>query len=136
MGLVLAAIVYKTGSIIASMIAHFVNNATVVIYNYIEIQTGVSIQAGFTPLVIGLSFVVAAVSGVLIWLLLKFMKDRTKKVKPEGGQNQESEKTVNQIYNETYVKGEKKFSSQTSILFFVLSMAVSVALWAIGTFAG
>lgn len=132
LGLVLAAIVYKTGSIVASMIAHFVNNATVVIYNYIEINTGVSIQAGFTPLVIGISFLVAMVAGVLIWLLLKFMKDKTKKEKL----GEELEKTQNQAYNETYVKGEKKFSSKSSVLFFALSLAVAVALWAIGTFAG
>lgn len=132
LGLVLAAIVYKTGSIIASMIAHFVNNATVVIYNYIEIQTGISIQAEFTPLIIGISFIVAAVAGVLIWLLLKFMKDKTKKEKL----GEEVEKTQNQVYNETYVKGEKKFSSGTSILFFVLSLTVAIVLWVIGTFAG
>ena len=58
--------------------------------------------------------------------------NKTKKEKV----GEELEKTQNQVYNETYVKGEKKFSTKTSVLFFSLSLAVAVALWLVGTLAG
>ena len=124
LGLVLAWIVVKTGSIVYSMVVHFVNNAIVVIDNYITIHTGFLEETKFTPLIIAIAFVAAAVAGGLLWLILHFTKEKKK----------ENQISYNQIYNETYTKENRKFSSSSSILFFVLSLVVAVGLWAAGTF--
>lgn len=125
LGLVLAAVVLKTGSIVASMVTHFVNNATVVVYNYIILNMGLSEAQTFTPLVIVLSFLVAILAGVVVWLILRGVKER----KLEG-----EETSANETYIEVYSQTNKKFSSKTSILFFCLGLGLSIVIWCLGTF--
>ena len=126
LGLVLAWVVVKTGSIVYSMVVHFVNNATVVIFNYITLKTGFLAETKFTPLIIAISFIAAAAAGGILWLILHFTKEKKK----------ENHVSYNSVYNETYTKENRKFSSSGSVLFFILSLVVAVALWCVGTFIG
>ena len=87
LGVVLAVIVLKTGSIFASSLVHFLNNAIVVIYNYIVLNTGGEAEVVFEPWLIAVSFVAAVVGGLLIWFIFRFMKEKKK----------EDEKTQNEI---------------------------------------
>ena len=112
LGVVLAVIVLKTGSIFASSLVHFLNNAIVVIYN--------------EPWLIAVSFVAAVVGGLLIWFIFRFMKEKKK----------EDEKTQNEIYKEVNAAGDKKFSSSRSILMFSTSLILAVVIWCVGTFMG
>ena len=122
LGVVLALIVLKTGSIVASALVHFLNNAMVVVYSYISLRIGET-TVEFTPWVIVASFGAFVVGALLIWLIFKFMKE--KKVE---------EKTQNQVYFETYALSERKFSSSRSVFMFTLSIVLGVAIWCVGTF--
>lgn len=125
LGLVLAAVVLKTGSIVASMVTHFVNNATVVVYNYVVLNMGLAETQTFTPLVIVLSFLVAILAGVVVWLILRGVKERK-------GENEEI--SPNETYNQIYSQTDRKFSSKASILMFFLGLGLSVLIWCLGTF--
>lgn len=126
LGVVLAVIVLKTGSIFASSLVHFLNNAIVVIYNYIVLNTGGEAEVVFEPWLIAVSFVAAVVGGLLIWFIFRFMKEKKK----------EDEKTQNEIYKEVNAAGDKKFSSSRSILMFSTSLILAVVIWCVGTFMG
>ena len=126
LGVVLALIVLKSGSIFASSLVHFLNNAIVVIYNYIVLNTGGEAEVVFEPWLIAVSFIAAVVGGLLIWLVFYFMKERKK----------EDEKTQNEIYKEVSAAGVKKFSSSRSILMFSTSLILAVVIWCVGTFMG
>ena len=123
LGVVLALVVLKTGSIIASMVVHFLNNAIVVVYNYITINLEVS-ETNFTVGIIFMAFGVAVVAAGLLWLIFKFMKEK------KG-----DELTDNQRYYENYALSDKKFSSKRSMFLFILSVVLAVVLWCVGTFA-
>ncbi len=126
LGVVLALIVLKSGSIFASSLVHFLNNAIVVIYNYIVLNTGGEAEVVFEPWLIAVSFIAAVVGGLLIWLVFYFMKERKK----------EDEKTQNEIYKEVSAARDKKFSSSRSILMFSTSLILAVVIWCVGTFMG
>ena len=126
LGVVLALIVLKSGSIFASSLVHFLNNAIVVIYNYIVLNTGGEAEVVFEPWLVAVSFIAAVVGGLLIWLVFYFMKERKK----------EDEKTQNEIYKEVSAAGVKKFSSSRSILMFSTSLILAVVIWCVGTFMG
>lgn len=121
LGVVLSAVVIKTGSIVASAVVHFLNNAIVVVYNYIFAQTGAT-EPAFTPAIIAIAFSVAIVAGLLLWLIFHFTKENNK------------ENSQNIVYTETYKAQARTFSSSKSILFFATSLIVAVALWCVGTF--
>lgn len=127
LGLVLAAVVYKTGSIVASMVTHFVNNATVVVYNYIAVRQGISETEVFTPNLIAISFLVAILAGLVLWLILRGVKERKGKTE---------EISANETYNVVNSQQNKKFSSKASTLFFFLGLGISVLVWCLGTFLG
>ncbi|MGN0748324.1 MAG: lysostaphin resistance A-like protein [Christensenellales bacterium] len=121
LGAVLGAIVIKTGSIVASAVVHFLNNAIVVIYQYIFTVTGAT-EPAFTPTIIAISFVVAIVAGLLLWLIFHFTKEYNR------------ENSQNDFYTQTYKLQNKSFSSSKSILLFTTAMLVAVVLWCVGTF--
>lgn len=121
LGVVLSAVVIKTGSIVASAVVHFLNNAIVVVYQYIYAHTGAT-EPAFTPAIIAIAFSVAIVAGLLLWLIFHFTKENNK------------ENSQNMVYTETYKAQPRTFSSSKSILFFATSMIVAVALWCVGTF--
>lgn len=127
LGLVLAAVVLKTGSVVASMVTHFVNNATVVVYNYIAVQQGLSETEAFTPNLIAISFLVAILAGVVLWLIFRGVKERKGK---------SEEISANETYDVVNSQQNKKFSSRASILFFCLGLGISVLVWCLGTFLG
>ncbi len=138
LGVVLAAVVIKTGSIIASMVVHFVNNATVLIYNYIYIQTGTDATTAFTPGMIVLSFALALAAGILLWFLIAWLRERKIKILDNSqeatDENLSKELSANEQYSVKYTKENRGFSSNQSKLAFGVALAISVALWAVGTF--
>lgn len=71
LGIILAFVVVKTGSIICSMVVHFINNALVIIFEY------VGLDFIFTKYNVGwffLSLAVAAAGVAVIYFLAKFFK--------------------------------------------------------------
>lgn len=81
-GIVLAMMVYKTKSILPGMVAHFVNNASVIVINYlynINVLTPTDSGAFFWgDLLIG--FGIAILSALGVWLLGFLLKNKTPEV--------------------------------------------------------
>ena len=76
-GLILSFAALKTGSVLAPIIIHFVNNALVVILNYVNFSFEIAIPT-WALLLIGLATTAAAF--VIIWLLGKLFKNVDKKI--------------------------------------------------------
>ena len=76
-GLILSFAALKTGSVLAPIIIHFVNNALVVILNYVNFSFEIAIPT-WALLLIGLATTAAAF--VIIWLLGKLFKNVDKKL--------------------------------------------------------
>lgn len=76
-GLILSFAALKTGTVLAPIIIHFVNNALVVILNYVYFSFEIAIPT-WALLLIGLATTAAAF--VIIWLLGKLFKNVDKKI--------------------------------------------------------
>lgn len=76
-GLILSFAALKTGTVLAPIIIHFVNNALVVILNYVNFSFEIAIPT-WALLLIGLATTAAAF--VIIWLLGKLFKNVDKKL--------------------------------------------------------
>lgn len=76
-GLILSFAALKTGTVLAPIIIHFVNNALVVILNYVNFSFEIAIST-WALLLIGLATTAAAF--VIIWLLGKLFKNVDKKL--------------------------------------------------------
>ena len=76
-GLILSFAALKTGSVLAPIIIHFVNNALVVILNYVNFSFEIAIPT-WALLLIGLATTAAAF--VIIWFLGKLFKNVDKKL--------------------------------------------------------
>lgn len=76
-GLILSFVAIKTGSVIAPIIIHFVNNALVVILNYVSFSFEIAIP-NWALFLIGL--VTTAAAFLIIWLLGKLLKNVDKKL--------------------------------------------------------
>ena len=123
LGIVLAFVVLKTGSLLTSMLVHFLNNFIVVLYNYITINNQ-NAEISFSPGLIAIAFGAAIFAGLLLWILIKFLKEK-----------KEDFLSSNESYFQIYESGSKKFSSKKSIYFFTFSLIIALALWCLGTFA-
>ena len=71
-GLILSFTAYKTGSVIAPMIIHFMNNATVVVLNYLNFNFVIDLPTWAFVLI---SISICIVAFVAIWLLGKLLKN-------------------------------------------------------------
>lgn len=120
LGVVLAYVVIKTGSIYAGILVHFINNASVLIYNYI-LPTQQTII--FTTPVIIFSFVLAISSIGLLYLLINWLKEK-----------KSVQISYNEEYNTIWAIPEKNFSNSQSRFIFWTSILISVVIWSIGTF--
>ena len=76
-GLILSFAALKTGTVLAPIIIHFVNNALVVILNYVNFSFEIAIPT-WALFLIGLATTAAAF--VIIWLLGKLFKNVDKKL--------------------------------------------------------
>ena len=76
-GLILSFAALKTGTVLAPIIIHFVNNALVVILNYVNFSFEIAIPT-WALLLIGLATTAAAF--VIIWFLGKLFKNVDKKL--------------------------------------------------------
>jgi membrane protease YdiL (CAAX protease family) len=119
LGIILGFVVVKTGSLIAGMVVHFVNNATVIIFNFINSSQGSASELNFTSTTIALAFVFAIVACGLLTLLIKILKER------------KGDNSPNVIYNS--IK-ERHFSNTQSKVIFGLACGIAAALWIVGTF--
>lgn len=73
LGLVLGWLAMRTGSTFTSMLVHFLNNAIVIIINYFTVRHGLDMSVSYTNAWVWvLAIVVAAVAGVLIYLIERF----------------------------------------------------------------
>ena len=104
-GIVLALLAYKTKSVVPGIIAHFANNAFVLTMNFLYQTQGVNDSINF-----GSDFnyyfwgtVIALVSGVLIWLLLKLLTQNKQAVLPETNPEVLTEQSGEQIVNEQII---------------------------------
>lgn len=115
LGIVLGYILIKTGSLVASMIVHFVNNASVVLVNYFShsAESEITTIASWSTLDIVLAICTALASVAAVILLLSFIK--TKK-----------EETL-------YIKNNEKIN-QTALTIIVVSAIISFIIWCLGTF--
>lgn len=80
MGLVFSMVVLRTGNLLYSMIVHFVNNALVIVFSYVNI----SLSIGNTILGILLGVVIAAIVFGILFLVDKFVfKHKSKQEEQE-----------------------------------------------------
>lgn len=70
-GLILSFVAIKTGSVIAPMIIHFINNALVVILNYINFSFEITLPNWLFTII---SLAICLCAFVIIWLLGKLIK--------------------------------------------------------------
>lgn len=124
LGIVLGYVLIKTGSIFASMIVHFLNNAIVIVYNYVSPAPSTAITFDVSTTIT--SIIIAIISAGLLFLLIRWLKERkTDKI------------SYNQSYTELCVLDEdKKFSNTQARFIFWISCTISVVLWFIGTIVG
>lgn len=113
LGFVLAVIAHYSASIITGMVAHFTNNAVILIFEYLNIADSVSF-ANFGALEITLSLLILIVAVVAIYFIVKLCKRKNVDV------NQE--KTDVQI--------------KQSADIFIVAMFMTVSLWLICAFGG
>ena len=119
LGIVLGFVLVKTGSLIASMVVHFLNNLTVVVLNYLsfvyswpelEILNGPAVWGAF-DVVIAISMALATTAVVM--LLISLLKSK----KPEL----------------EYTKSDEKFDDTAKVLI-VVAAIISLIIWCVGTF--
>ncbi len=115
LGIVLGYIVVKTGSIVASMIAHFVNNATVIIVNYISTTTGISIDeaVSWSAFEIVFAIVMAALTCFMIYVVLSSLKCKKEE--------------------KIYVKSNEKIDP-LALTLLLIAGGLSLIIWCVGTF--
>lgn len=93
MGIVFATLFLRTGSLISSMIVHLTNNFLVIIFSYIQLQTGFSLSLQMDALGIVLAVLIAMVAILILLIIDKFVfKRKTKeefvvKKEPTGEKN-------------------------------------------------
>lgn len=124
LGIVLGFVIIKTGSVIASMVVHFLNNAIVLIVGYIDVKFPQSSSITFTTDIIIFSFVIAISSAGLLILLISRLKEKKK----------EDKISYNEEYEKIYEAKTKKFSNDKTKLVFFVACVISVIFWAMGTF--
>lgn len=119
LGVVLGYIVVKTGSLVASMLFHFLNNAMVLVVNYIlnvtQSETFASILKTETWTAFDIIFAICmaiATTGAVI-LLVSFLKSNKKEL--------------------LYEKTNEKLNPTAKILF-IISAVISIIIWCVGTF--
>ena len=115
LGIVLGYILIRTGSLISSMIVHFLNNAIIVFVNYFSPGAGseVSTIASWSALDIVLAICMAMASVAAIILLFYFIKP----------------KKAEMLYEK---KNEK--INQAALTIIVISAIISFIIWCLGTF--
>lgn len=121
LGIVLGFVLIKTGSIFASMLVHFLNNATVIVFNFVTKSQSEAVVYSVSDVISSFTLAIAA-AGVLI-LLIYWLKEK-----------KSVQISCNEEYNNIYKNKQKSFSSVHSRLIFWLSIIISVVLWSIGTF--
>lgn len=116
LGAVLGYVVVRTGSLIASMVVHFLNNATVIVVNYISTVKDLHLDEVSTSwsafdIVFAICMAIAAAGATI--LLLSFLKPKKEEV----------------LYSRT----NEKFDSLTITLISIAG-AISLIIWCMGTF--
>lgn len=120
LGLVLGFVLIKTGSIVAAMIIHFLNNATVIVFNYIYPSETEKI---FTTNTIILAFVIAISSIAVLILLISRLKEK-----------KHAQISYNDEYNRVYSLEKKQFSDYKSKIIFSVACVLAGIYWIFGTF--
>ena len=119
LGVILGYILVKTGSLVASIIVHFLNNAMVIIVNYIDQATNGSLSQvldgsgswSATEIVLAICIAMAAVAVII--LLFHFIKPKKEEL--------------------LYVKNDEKMHP-TAMKLIVASAIISLIIWCLGTF--
>ncbi len=119
LGIILGFVLVKTGSIIASIFVHFLNNSIVVVYNYI--MPAQSSNFGTTSIVASFALAIAA-TALLILLIYNLKEKKSVQI------------SYNEEYNRLYPQKDRNFSSPQSKTIFWISIVISVILWTVGTF--
>lgn len=116
-GLVLAFVVHKTGSIISSMLIHFLNNFIVVTFSFIQTVSGVNLMPQINHNLWILWCILIGIAGLLsIFFLVRLLKKCENKSKIDINNTQDEIKILNE---------EKTGISKTMII----GIVVSVVLW-------
>lgn len=122
LGLVLGWLAMRTGSTFTSMLVHFLNNAIVIIINYFTVRHGLDMSVSYTNAWVWvLAIVVAAVAGVLIYLIERFYFK---------GKNQDEEN------DQQTEKQQSKTGFKNMPISFWVSIGVAVIIFIIGTAIG
>ena len=122
LGLVLGWLAMRTGSTFTSMLVHFLNNAIVIIINYFTVRHGLDMSVSYASAWVWvLAIVVAAVAGVLIYLIERFYFK---------GKNQDEEN------DQQTEKQQTKTGFKNMPISFWVSIGVAVIIFIIGTAIG
>ncbi len=122
LGLVLGWLAMRTGSTFTSMLVHFLNNTIVIIINYFTVRHGLDMSVSYTNAWVWvLAIVVAAVAGVLIYLIERFYFK---------GKNQDEEN------DQQTEKQQSKTGFKNMPISFWVSIGVAVIIFIIGTAIG
>lgn len=148
LGIVLAVLVYYTGTIFYSMVFHFVNNFTIILINFIG-QSGTALQFSFWGAKeILLTILIFALGVVAVVLFLGWLKKHSSKHKNyynldptpdaldkfEMEQSQGFDKnTQMQTYEEKLLTNEQQNSG---VILLIFSVFIGLVLWSISSFGG
>lgn len=119
LGLVLGYVLVKTGSLIASIFVHLLNNTIVIVLNYLAtvynwtdsaILNGPTTWGAFD---IVIAIALALTTTAVVMILISFLKSK----KPEL----------------EYTKSGEKFDDTAKVLF-IVSAIISLIIWCVGTF--
>lgn len=148
LGVVLAMLVYYTGTIFYSIIFHFVNNFSIIVINYI-FQSGAALQfSSWGVKEVLLTLFIFACGAIAVWFFLSWLKKHGSKHKnyyeldptPDAldtvyndtfvGYNQNSPMSV---YDQKVIINQQKNSGLVMLIF---SSFIALVFWSISSFGG
>ena len=143
LGVVLALLVYYTGTIFYSMVFHFVNNFTIILVNYIS-QNGAALQfASWGVKEVLLTIIILALWVVAVWFFFSWLKKHSSKHKNYYGLDNtskaldtyEKEEFENfndgspmNSYEQKLISNEQ---SNSGVVLMLVSVFIALVLWSI-----
>ncbi len=141
LGVVLALIVYYTGSLRASIFVHFLNNAIVVTTTFIssfittesvEEPVKITLKDGFLSVVWLLVGVLIIFGCLMVLKLIKQKKENKNKILNSEINNETKKETVDEITEKSTTKetelANEKFDKSEKVMF-IIFMAISIVFW-------
>ncbi len=124
-GIFLATLVYLTGSIVYSIVFHFINNFTILLVSYLSKDYPLFQFTHINWLTILLSILIFIVGMIASFFIVKFIKKQSNNLKDKQIKNEEMNILV-ENQNEVFLGN----------IFFIFTTVIFFVLWAYNSFGG